>query len=176
MRKVSMLVAVVFSVFMMTSSMFAAQVITYPADAPVFSIEFPDKWAVEIDSEEDAVYATSPDEEIELDIWALPEEDVKADVDASIKAAAEDIDVLLAEYVKDVKLGDAQDFEVNGVKFVEFPGTAKYIEDDSDVNISAAFFSPDGEAVFVLLYWGTAEDEQAYADDLKAIVQSVKQP
>ncbi|GAK51799.1 hypothetical protein U14_03045 [Candidatus Moduliflexus flocculans] len=177
MKKISMLLVVLASVALCAGMAFAAKTYTYPSDAPVLSIDFPDDWSVELDQEDvRGVYATSPDEAIEFDIWPLDEKEVGDDVDAALKAEAEGIDEFIAEYATDFKAGEPSTFEVNGIKFVEVAGPAKDKEDGSDITISAAFFSPDGKTMFALVYWGNPDAETKYADQLKAIIQSFKKP
>ncbi len=177
MKKFSMLFVVLASVALFAGMAYAEKTYTYPADAPVLSVAFPDDWEVALD-EEDArgVYASAPDNAIEFDIWPLDEEEVGEDVEAALKAEAEGIDEFIAEYATEFKAGEPTEFEVNGIKFVEVAGTAKDKEDGSDMTLSAAFFSPDGKTMFALLYWGTPEADAQYAEQLKAIVQSFKKP
>jgi len=177
MKKVSMLLVVLASVALFAGMALAETTYTYPADAPVLSVGFPDDWTVELDGEDArGMYAVSPDDAIEFNIWPLDEEEVGEDVEAALKAEAEAIDEFIAEYATDFKAGEPAEFEVNGIKFVEVSGSAKDKEDGSDLTISAAFFSPDGETLFALVYWGSPEADTQYAEQLKAIVQSFKKP
>jgi hypothetical protein len=177
MRRLLMGLIVVLSCVLMAGFAIAQTEYTYPADAPVFSITFPEKWTVELDKEDArGVYATSPDEAIEFDIWPLDEEEVSADPDAALKKAAGDIDTMLAEYLSEFKPGDATTVDVNGIKFLEIAGPAKAKEDGSDVSVSVDFFSPDGKAIFALVYWGSPDADKANEKDIVAIVQSIKKP
>ena len=70
MKKVSRLVVALASVMLFAGMAFAEQIYTYPAETPVLSVAFPDDWSVELDAEDArGVYAMSPDEAIEFDIW-----------------------------------------------------------------------------------------------------------
>lgn len=178
MKKWSMLFVVLASVALFAGMAFAETTYTYPKDAPVFSVAFPDDWSVEIDKDDGGrgVYAMSSDEAIEFDIWPLDEEQVSEDPEAALKAEVEAINKYIADYAKDFNPGTPENLDVNGIKFVVVSGPAKDSDDDSDITISAAFFSPDEKTLFALVYWGNAEAETKYADQLKAIVQSFKKP
>lgn len=177
MKKVSMLFVAFASVLLFAGMAFAEQTYTYPAETPVFSVAFPDDWSVELDAEDArGVYATSPDEAIEFDIWPLDEEEVGEDVDAALKAEVEAIDEAISQYVTDLQSGETEKFEVNGIKFIEVAGAGKDKKDGTDVTVSVGFFTPDGKTLFSYIYWGTPEADTQYAEQLKAIVQSFKKP
>ena len=177
MKKLLVLVSVVVGCLLCVGNTFAESVYTYPEKAPVFSIAFPDDWTVELDQEDQrGMFALSPDEAIELDIWPLNEEEIAEDRAAAVDNAIAEINDVLAEYVTDFQAVKQSQFEINGIKFDNLDGTAKELDDGSDVMISVAFFWPNDETLFVLMYWGTSEGEQIHAEALNAIMQSIKKP
>lgn len=177
MKKLLVVLSVVVGSMLFVGNVFAEIVYTYPADAPIFSIAFPDDWTVELDQEDQrGMFALSPDELIEFDIWPLDEEAVAENPEAALDQAIEEASQLVAENVTDFQAGEPTTFEVNGIKFVEVAGTAKYVEDGSDINVSMLLFSPDGTTDFMMIYWGTPEGEKTHEKALKAIVQSIKKP
>lgn len=176
MKKLALSMLLVIGLLFSAMAVFAQTVYTYPADDPVFAIAFPDDWDVELEADEAGVIAVSPDEEIEINIWPLDADDVADDVEAALMAAAEEIDIILAEYVTDFEASDPEVIEINGITFVEIAGSATYLEDDSEATISVNFFSPDGETVFALIYWGNPESDDYFMEDLAAIINSVQAP
>ena len=177
MKKLLVVICVVVGCLLCVGNVFAESVYTYPADAPVFSIAFPDDWAVELDQEDQrGVFALSPDEAIEFDIWPLDEEEIAEDRAAAVDNAIAEINDVLAEYVTDFQTVRQSQFEINGITFDNLDGTAKMEDDGSDVMLSVAFFWPNDETLFVLMYWGTSEGENAYTEALEGIMQSIKKP
>lgn len=177
--KKALMVIMGLSLLLMAGSAFAQTVYTYPADKPVFSITFPEKWKVELDAEDQkGMTAMSPDEAaaIEFDIWPVPEDKVKEDVKAAINEEIKGIDEVIAQWVTDAKFGDAKSVTINEIEFYGVDGTGKDKESGKDTTVSVDFFTPDGKTLFVLLYWGTPDAEKTYEKELIAIVQSIKKP
>jgi hypothetical protein len=137
--------------------------IVYPEKNPIFSVTFPDDWKTE--TEEDIVHAYPADESIYLGIWAL--EDAK-----NLDAALDAVDEAVASLVKNLKIDDPETMTVNEIEFMTCDGTG--IDNDGDkVNVSVALFSPDEKQIFILLYYGTPEAEDAHEDELVGIVKSI---
>ncbi len=137
--------------------------IVYPEKNPIFSVTFPDNWSTETD--EDILHATPGDSSIYLGIWAL--EDAE-----NLNAALDAVDEAVASLVKNLEVEDPETMEVNGIQFMTCDGTGVDGEGDG-VNVSVALFSPDGKQIFILLYYGTPEAEDAHEDELVGIVQSI---
>jgi hypothetical protein len=137
--------------------------IVYPEKKPVFSVTFPDDWSTE--TEDDIVHATPADESIYLGIWAL--EDAK-----NLDAALDAVDEAVASLVKNLKVDDPETMTVNEIELMTCDGTG--IDNEGDkVNVSVALFSPDEKQIFILLYYGTPEAEDAHEDELVGIVKSI---
>ncbi|OQX87725.1 hypothetical protein B6D60_03295 [candidate division KSB1 bacterium 4484_87] len=134
----------------------------FPAEDPVFSIVFPDDWKIEPD--ENILHATPADESIYLGVWALDAEDIDAALDA--------LDELTAEIVADLKVISTDTLVVNDIDIllVEAQGVD---EKGLIINVSAFFFSPDDETIFITLSYGTPEAEKAHQKELISILKSI---
>lgn len=155
----------------------AGNTFTYPPLNPALSITFPDNWSVKPDPDATAgIIAESPDQEIEIDLWALDKKDVQQNPEKALDDAAREVASLIVRWVDDFQAGKAERFTVNGIEFCEVKGTAKDTEDGSPVKVAVDFFSPDNKTVFVMLYWGSADAETKYLNDLSNIAKSIKKP
>jgi len=134
----------------------------FPAEDPIFSIVFPDNWKIEPD--EDILHATPADESIYLGIWALDVED--------LEAALEALDEVTAEIVADLKVISTDTLVVNDIDILLVE--AQGIDEEGDtINISAFFFSPDDETIFITLSYGTPEAEKIHEKELISILKSI---
>jgi len=147
---------------------------SYPVEKPIFSIDIPDAWEVALNSDEVAINATSPDEEIEYYIWPLPASALKADPKAAFMEAAKEADDLIKEYVKDSKFGEPQEKKINGIDSLWLEGSGKYKDGGKAVNVKVGFFSPDDKAVYILMYWGTKDGEEKLKAEIEKIDNSIK--
>lgn len=150
----------------------AGQTFTYPTDEPVFSITFPDSWETKV--EDDTLIATTADEAIEINLWAMDSEDLKGVGESLLEQAAGEVDGIIDEWVKDFKLSSTDSFELQGMQFIEVTGSGIGVEDGEPLTVAVDFFSPDSKNLFVLMYWGEPDAEKKHLDDMKAIVQSIK--
>jgi hypothetical protein len=137
--------------------------IVYPVKNPIFSVTFPDNWDTE--TENDIIHATPNDSSIYLGIWAL--EDAN-----TLDAALDELDKAIASLVKNLKAGEAESAEINGIRFLTVDGTGRDEEGDN-VNVSAALFSPDEKQIFIMLYYATPEAEKLHEDELVGILKSI---
>ena len=166
-----------FSLVLIASAALAQTEYTYPANAPVLSITFPEGWKVELDqADQKGGSAISGDDAIYLYIWPLDEEAVKDDPKAAIEEAGKDVGEDIATWVTDVKFEEPKTVEFNGISFLDISGAGKAKEDGSDVTVSVTFFTPDNKAVFIMLYYGSPDAEKAHEKELTAIAQSIKKP
>ena len=156
----------------------AGTIYTYPTINPVLTITFPDNWSVTQDPDyKKGIIATAPDEEIEIDLWAVQKKDADKDLEKALEEAAVDVASLIVRWVNDFK-GDEKPtlFTVNDIVFCEIKGMAKDKEDGTPVKVCAHFFSPDDNTLFVMMYWGTETAETKYAKELAGIAKSIKRP
>ena len=140
-----------------------AETFTYPADDPQFSITFPDDWTVEPD--EQLLHAGPEDGTIYLGVWALAGAE-------NLDSALEALDEALGNFFTEMELGEAEAMEINDIPFVAVDGTGAD-KDGNELDLSVALFLPDEDAVYILLYFGTADAEEAHEDELMSIVQSI---
>lgn len=143
----------------------ADQVYNYPADEPIFSIAFPDKWKV--DTEEEQSLSAAPEDELAAaELIAL---DAKDAVNA-LKEAQEG----LKEEFENLKIDKTQKGEVNGLKISLFNATS-VDEDGIKITINCALFvPPKGETYFMLFFVSTPEAMKKHGEDINKILQSVK--
>jgi hypothetical protein len=156
----------------------AGKTFTYPPNNPVLTITFPDSWSVKPDPDESkGIIATTPDEEIEIDLWPLDKKEADKDMEKALEEAAADVATLIIQWVTDFKGNEKPElFTVNDIVFCEIKGTGKDKEDSTPVKVSATFFSPDDQTLFVMMYWGSENGEVKYAADLAEIAKSLKRP
>jgi hypothetical protein len=166
------------SLLLVASAALAQTEYTYPKDAPVLSMTFPEGWKVELDKSTDqqGISAVSADDAITLYVWPLDEDTVKDDPKAAIEEAAKSAGEDIAEWVTDVKFEEPKTADLNGMTFLTMDGTGKAKEDGSATTVMIGFFSPDNKAIFAMLYYGTPDAEKKFEKDLTSIVQSIKKP
>ena len=160
----SRLMFIILGLFLALSSPAYSANFTYPADNPVFSIDFPNNWKVTPEGQ--LIHAMPQDESVYVGLWAL-------EAGTTIDSALAAVDQMVADMVTDFSCGDAQYVDVNGITFTEVAGQGNNREDGTPVNVSVDFFSPDGNQVFVLIYFGAPESENKYGAQLAQIVQSI---
>lgn len=141
-----------------------ADTFTYPKNNPVFAITFPNNWKVDLDDE--LLHASPKDESIYLGLWALDNTD---NLEAALDAFGESVSELISE----LHISDPDELEINGIPFWTIDGNG-VDSDGDDVEVSVGLFTPDGETIFILLYFGTIEAEQKHEDELSDIVQSIE--
>ncbi len=143
----------------------ADQVYNYPADEPIFSIAFPDKW--QVDAEDEQSLSAAPEDELAAaELIAL---DAKDAADA-IKEAQQG----LREEFKNLKIDPTQNGEVNGLKISLFNATNVDEEGTKIIINCALFVPPKGETYFMLFFVSTPESVQKHGKDINSILQSVK--
>lgn len=119
----------------------ADQTITYPAESPIFSISFPDDWAVT--AQEETVSITTPDHLVNMELMAL-ESDA---LDGAMQAAKE----MLAQELKGVEFtGEPEKTELNGmdVTFLNGKATLEGVE----MAVNCALFAPKEASTFFMLF------------------------
>ena len=150
---------------------------TYPKDKPVLQITFPEGWELDQEAaDEKSLVISSPDEAIELDLWALEQHSDSAKLMAELNNSAEEIGESIDQYVTDFKVSEKHDGEINGIKASMFGGKGKDKESGAPVNVEVTYLSPDGKQVFAMLYWGSDEAEKTHEASLKKISESLKKP
>ncbi len=152
---------------LMSYNLSAAETYTYPdSDNPVVQITFPDGW--EIEPDEEMLHAMPNDESIYLGFLALEGSN-------DIEDALDAVDEVLAELLSELELADFEEIENDDFVFLYSEGNGVDKEGD-DVNVTVALFSPDGEMVCLVFYYGTPEAEEIHENELNAIVASILKP
>lgn len=118
----------------------ADQTINYPAEKPIFSIDFPDDWKVEA---KESVSASSPDELVHMELIAL-EADAKEEAMDLAKES-------LAEELKGIKWeGKPVTAEANGMDVTFLNG--KVTVDEVEMAVNCVIFAPKGKETFFMLF------------------------
>jgi hypothetical protein len=118
----------------------AEQTINYPAEEPIFSIDFPDDWKVKA---EESVSASSPDELVHMELIALEAEAKEEAMDLAKES--------LAEELKGIKWeGKPVSAEANGMDVTFLNG--KVTLEEVEMAVSCVIFAPKGKDTFFMLF------------------------
>lgn len=142
-----------------------AKTYLYPAEKPIFSINFPDKWTIGV--RDNKLQAGPKDGGIFMGVWEAPE-------DLDLEDAGTAIGDLISDMVDDAQFGSPTPADYHGVSFLSLDGTGKDKTSGNFINVSASLFTPDNKSVFILLYFGSAESEIKYQLQLADIVNSIQ--
>lgn len=163
---------VIVSVICMASMALAQEDFSFEYDdgTPIFFVTLPDNWTGEWQDEDGVSIlhaAPADDADVYLSIWAI--HDI-----ADLKAAAEAVDEVLAQLVTGVNFETWEDVIINDIPFTHSESAAKLLEGGTDVIVSAAFFNPEEEEVYILLFLGTPDAFKGHGDNLTEIIQSIR--
>ncbi len=152
-----------------------AKTYSCPTAAPLFTVDFPDDWKVTADKEECDLIGLSPDETVEYYIWKFPvtglqDKNLKEVVRDEMETVAEEI----KKYCKNPKIGQFEPAVINGINYIQAEGTAKYRDGGESLSIQIDLFTPDGKALFGILYYGSKGGEKTYQAQIEAIDKSIK--
>ncbi len=149
----------------------AQLVYKYPEDKPNFTISFPEGWK-EKSKEDGYVSVASADDSIYMDFWALAGSGTSDDVNST-----DDLTKDMGSWLKDIKIdrNKGGDFEVNGVSFICYSGTAKTKDGDQEQEIECDLCSVDGgKTVIAVVYYGDKDADKTHKDDLSYVFKSIK--
>jgi hypothetical protein len=134
---------------------------------PLFTISIPDGWSPKFDDEE-----TLEGEDKEGDAYiAVWEEDTETE----LAKIAGDIDDILNEYARDVKVaGKPEPFKLAGMEGLLFKGTAKDKEDGSGIGFEAIVLVVDKDSAAVIYYDYSQDAPEKVGKQLINILKSVK--
>jgi hypothetical protein len=166
MKRILRIALLVTTVFLAVVPTQAAK-FSYPSeDKEWFTVDIPASWKPEVGDDE-SLEATSPDEDAYLAFWVLKNA-------KEIDHLDKDIEELVADSVKDLKLNDKPtEKKVNGIDFMMFAGTGKEKEDGSDVGVEIFLFSPKPGKVGVFFCQYSAKAPDAIKGLVK-IVESIQ--
>lgn len=137
----------------------------YPGDGDaLFSIDVPDGWQVSV--EEQVLHTGPPDESIYVGLWALD--------GVSLDSAGEAIDQIVSELIRGFEIEEEDELEIDGMPFVYFEGWGYSREDGSPLNASIALFSPDGDSVCTIFYFGSPDAERVHEKMLDRMLGSIR--
>ena len=154
--------------------------LSLPADWDIVSSMFPNSWREwreqDIEGSGAVPLQVSPDFTQEgrllITLWAFVP-DAVADLGAAEQKAGE----LIAERFSDFTQA-AEKWEektINGIPFIFMNATGKEkARDGAPVNISAAFFNPEGTHVFLILVSGFPAILENYKEEVQKIINSIK--
>ena len=135
-----------------------------PKDKPLITVSFPNDWKVKYD--DGGLDVESADEEIYFYLDAHDSKDVD-------KALKDTIDYLKKEGVTvDKSTQKKKEATVNGMGYGSFSWSGK--DKDGDTKVSLMLFEPTAGKMILVLYWGTPEGEKKHAEELGAIILSIK--
>ena len=154
--------------------------LSLPADWDVVSSMFPNSWREwreqDVQGSGAVPLQASPDFVQEgrllITLWAFVP-DAVADIGVAEQKAGD----LIAEHFSDFTQS-AETWEkktINGIPFIFMDATGKEkAKNGAPVNISAAFFNPEGTHVFLILVSGSPEILENYKEDVQKIIDSIK--
>ena len=163
----------------------------FPKENPIFSLSIPDSWDVvssmfpnswrewrkgDVQGFGAVPFQASPDFTQEGRLLVTLKAfvpDAVADLGAIEQSAGE----LIADRITDfAPVGETWEKKtINRIPFIFVNATGKEkAKNDAPVNISAAFFNPEGTHVFLLLVTGSPEILAKYESDVHKIINSIK--
>jgi len=178
--------------FSMASVSFAEEnVYFFPKENPIFSLNLPDSWdrissmfpnswrewrKEDVQGSGAVPFQASPDFVQEgrllITLWAFVP-DAVADLGVAEQNAGE----LIAERITDFTPATEtwEKSTINGIPFIFMDATGKEkAKNGVPVNVSAAFFNPEGTHVFLILVTGSPEILEKYEGEVQKIMNSIK--
>jgi hypothetical protein len=163
----------------------------FPKENPIFSLSLPSEWDVvssmfpnswrewrkgDVQGSGAVPFQASPDFTQEgrllITLWAFVP-DAVADLGVAEQSAGE----LIAERISDFSpvTETWKKKETNGISFHFLDGSGKEkAKNEAPVNVTLAFFNPEGTHVFLLMVTGSPEMFKKYKQEVKKLIDSVK--
>lgn len=164
---------------------------SFPKENPIFSLNIPGDWDVvssmfpnswrewrkgDVGGAGAVPFQSSPDftqdGRLLITLKAFVP-DAVADLDSAEQNAGE----LIADRIADLAPASEtwEKKTINGIPFIFMDATGKEkAKNDAPVNVSAAFFNPEGTHVFLLLITGSPEILKKYEAEVQKILNSIK--
>jgi hypothetical protein len=149
------------------SSAFAKD-IKFPEEGKkLFTISIPDSWNPEFD-DEGSLEAEDKNGHSYIAVW-------EEDTDTELATIAEDIDEILDEYAKDVKLSGKPEAynKLAGMPGIWIKGTAKDKEDGSGIGFEAIIFAVNKKSAAVIYFDYSQDAPEGVVKNLIKILESV---
>ena len=191
MKNMACVMSVLILLSMVSVSFAEDDVYFFPKENPIFSLSLPDGWDVvssmfpnswrewrkkDVQGSGAVPFQASPDFVREgrllITLWAFVP-DAVADLGVAEQNAGE----LIAERIIDfTPATDTWEKKtINGIPFIFMDATGEEkAKKGVPVNISSAFFSPEGTHVFLLLVTGSPEILKKYEGEVQKIIDSIK--
>ena len=142
-----------------------AKTLKLPADKPSIQVTVPDSYKPE--ESDNGYVCESKDEAVTMYFETTPMKGMEALI-------TENVNFLIKQSVKiDDSTKKTTDFEANGLKVSSISWAGKQ-EGYGDEKITMYFIKLDENTMFILTYWVTTKGEQAHADEISKIFDSVK--
>ena len=139
----------------------------FPKEDSLFTITIPDSWEPEFD-DEGTLEGEDKDGNAYIAVW-------EEDTETELSKVAEDLNDMLKEYAKDIKLvGKPEQYTLSGMPGLIFVGTAKDKDDDSEIGFEAIVLVPKKDNAAVIYYDYAKDAPESVAKRLVKILESVK--
>lgn len=159
-----------------------AQMLIYEHDDdPLFSVEIPEGWTVDLNFDQEAREAGVPEDEkplfdivevspsdgghVWLGFWAVP-------MASTIDEGVAYFESLGGDLFEEKEVLDPEDTKLNGMTARTWKGTGKH--QGEDVEFVMALFEPRGGAIAAALYVGARDAWESYREELAAMVASIE--
>ena len=138
-------------------------------DGPVFYITFPETWTAEWSEGEalTALQGLSKDESVLISVMI-------AHGAKDFAAAGEAIDKILDGLVTDFNFSEPKEGTLNGMKVMATNSKAKLVDGGDEVEVGLIFFTPKENEFYILYTLGSAEAEKQHAEEITAIINSLR--
>jgi hypothetical protein len=163
----------------------------FPKENPIFSLSLPDEWDVissmfpnswrewredDVQGSGAVPFQASPDFTQEgrllITLWAFVP-DAVADLGVAEQNAGELIAERITEFTPAADTWEKK--SINGIPFIFMDASGKEkAKKEAPVNVSAAFFNPEGTHVFLLMVTGSPEILEKYEGEVQKIINSIK--
>jgi hypothetical protein len=157
--------ALLFLALLLSPGWAGAITYSYPnTRAPLFSLDLPEDWQVK--TEQQVLHASPPDGSVYLGFWAL-------DAGVSGDDVGDAVEEIVSSMVQDYSIDEEDELEINGIPLYYFQGGGNQ-EDGSPIRYGVGMFSPNGENVCVVFFFGAPEDERRHTKTLRRIINSIQ--
>lgn len=139
---------------------------SYPnTRSPLFSVTVPDSWKTQIENQ--ILHAGPKDGTVYIGFVAL-------DSGLSGDAVGDAVDKIVRKMVKDPSVDNEEQTQINGLTFHFFEGEGTQRGGSGPIKYGVAMFSPNGETICVMIYFGAPNDIQRHEKRLTGIVKSIR--
>ncbi len=134
----------------------------YPHEEGKVKITIPDTWKVEIN--EETLTASTQDGTISL-VFSIIEAN-------TLDAALDEVDKQMATEFQEVKIGEPEEIEINGMSAVSYDGSAT--TDGTTIYIGGSLIMTPSNKVLFIFAAAAPDAMEKYEKDIEAIANSIK--